>query len=581
VFLEIFYLFIVKNPECHATMIDQGSVTALIGFLEKYPSLMDVKVQQIITDMLIDLDNKVLLKLFLKNFLLNIDLISKTNNSFKAFISHTATVLYKKRKWLSELFPIDWIVKSLILYFYAAEAKSKPVCESAEKPKYIKDPTSPQLDSSMREESLFTPDTSEFQSIIKESSQLAAHSIDHTSVKPISPALNSKDEGDSARHREESPEKSSRESQFDGISPIEAQQSRGGDTEAGELYDSGHVFELNIKKLEPRDDVRDSGTHEQQTSPGQQPFKDHLGAPGQPIAEQDKMAADINKQEKEGSGFSLVPVDPDVSQSWSNQGDRSLPHKIFQGDESDMLSQLDILKENSADKEDLQFLTSNIDYLVTLIENLLAEKDTQLDHLQRNTNFILTSLCFPNIPYPLQRYLLRICRILIDQLKAIDVPKAQEIVTNSNAIFSLIDLFKTTRCYKTKAEILPLLEDLAAINNSGLKRVAQILSIFSSFKIESVEEYAGEDIEADLELYFGAVMTLVTKYMRQLDNDRRSNESLSSKVEEERRATNTAFLECLLNLYSHLNFSMKSMLIHNISQLMNSQSSPISEIFSK
>lgn len=548
-------------------MIEQGIVTTLIGFLEKYPSLMDVKVQQVITDMLIDLDNKILLKLFLKNFLLNIDLIAKTNNGFKAFISQTATVLYRKRKWLSEIFPIDWIVKSLILHCYAAEAKSKsPEEASAKKEPIHHHHAEPKQhgESSNRDESLFSADVDDFQALIKQSNKETPNSQDGVLSFSV-------DGGDSLASCIKDVKTSSLTGSIvqepslksDTGLPKDRSEDKASDILKNQLELSEPISSPNLTV-----DTLEKGV----VTDGSQTTTTHIEEPSlvKSLSENLPLKKDLFNQcgtetEHEPKFDSLLAI---------------AKSPLFE-DRAEMLSQLENLKESSGENEDLRFLTSNIDYLVTIIESILEEKETLVDHLQRNMNFIVSSLCFPNIPYPLQRYLLRICSVIIEQLKTLEPQKAQEIVSSSNAIFALIDLFKITKCYKTKAEILPMLEDLAAMSNTGLKRVAQFLSIFSASKIEVAEDYPGVDIEADITLFFSAIFTLVTKNMRQIDNDKRIIESLSSRQEEERRAANTGFLECLLNLYSHLNYSTKAILLTSVGQVVRTQSITSSEIFNK
>ena len=77
----------IKTPENQDQIAANGNLQSLIGFLEKYPSLMDDTAQKILFDMLNDLTNKTLVKSFLKYFFLNIDIISQTSTPFKDYIS--------------------------------------------------------------------------------------------------------------------------------------------------------------------------------------------------------------------------------------------------------------------------------------------------------------------------------------------------------------------------------------------------------------------------------------------------------------------------------------------------------------
>jgi hypothetical protein len=566
-------------------MIEQGSVTILIGFLEKYPSLMDLKVQQVITDMLIDLDNKVLLKIFLKNFLLNIDLISQTNNSFKAFISQTATVLYRKRKWLSEICPLDWIVKSLILHCYAADAKPKPATEVPGRQ------GSPHPTSRSRKPSRIEADP------------LASPGFGD-GVGVASPGLlavsggGNEDGGDKSGAglggvRGAQSEELGMEPFWDigeGLGDLEKKVSRVPE-EAGEAGEEEIAEEHEVHGANQASVKTDADREDALMRVFNMEVVNHTGSRSQTCVQDEQVQPEsefklVKMEEDKVNLFSENDPRRDVFEDPSEEIAFRESPKLFEQssryeDPSDVLSQLEGLKDPATQKEELQFLSSNIDYLVTLIENLMSEKENQVDHLQRNMNFIVSSLCFPNIPYLLQRYLLKICAIMVDQLKSLDSQKAQEIVGSSNAVFSLLDLFKTTKCYRTKADVLPLLEDLTSINQSGMKRVSQFLSIFSAFKIEIAEDYPGEDIESDLGQFFSTVLTLVIKNMRNLDNEKRFGDNVSSKQEEERRQTNVGYIDCLLNLYSHLNYSMKVLFISNIKQLVRTQSIHSTEIFSK
>ena len=585
-FLEIFYIFIVKNPENHAAMIEQGTVNILIGYLEKYPGLMDVKVQQIITDMLIELDNKVLLKVFLKNFLLNIDLISKTNSSFKAFICHTCIMLYKKRRWLSELFPIDWIVKTIILYFYAAEGKAKAAeYESNQKPepKYklpanrgaLEERETPKVspwkphEAQNEEDSLFSSGVNDLYRIEKSITEDGNKDKkkDNTAVvedgKISSIALN-----------DISPEQPDINAEIDTNKSDHSTFSFKKGNEGDELVDS-HVVEvpeacpeLTLLAEQSLNVISLSETAHNKLSPAT-PFGDSFIL----MAVED--SANLFKSQNIQDYPELrVAKDEEVVQ-------KALQNLQDIDQEADKVRSGQKTSQKNAKTEMIQSLSVNVDYLLELIESLLTDTDNNLDHLKRNTNFIISALCFPNIPYALQRYLLKICRIVVSQLATLEAKAAGDIFMTGNSLFAMIEMYKTTRCYKTKADLLDLFEDLSTFAPLDMKKLFEFLTVFVCGKIENAGDYPGHDVEAEIAELFVKFFTLITKNSRKIEVYLSTGEGLQGKSEEDIRATNAALIDCLLSVFSHLNFSMKILMIANMHQLVKSSSSVCTEFFNK
>jgi hypothetical protein len=639
----------VKTPEFQKLMIEQSTVKSLIGYLEKYPSLMDEKVQQILTDTVIDLDNKVLLKDFLKYFFLNIDLISQTSPLFKTFICHTATAIYKRRAWLSEVFPVDWIIKALILYFYSLENKAikdtkKRIARklsASDTPKKPSDGVSQKSKSSNQgkderleeeeklkglevlEKRLRTNSASDSQESEAKASIVSSKADLRSSLGSRPSNTNQVEEGPVEEGEfaefmtQKSPDIVKNQPELELISPIVPKkelQSENQEIGAEEMTPLPFMFrKKSDMPAQVRADIEpEVGINKPVTTT---PFLDAEDKGEDSLAEnKDKFVSGIFSVNYDSSNFQF-PDSPVMSKPVKVttpaliNDDSSLISAQSQPEVDAFTSpvpgfKLDELKRGykrlegfdtgddniltdliDEEAKNALFMAADINYLILLIENILVDKETQLDHIKRNSNFIFSSLCFPNLPYRLQRYLLRICRVVLTQILSLPTQSAREIITNSNIVFALIDFFKTTKCYKSKAEILKMFEDLTTITPFGYKKVIEFLSMFASCKILSSEDYPGTDIEADLSMFFSQVFQCIMANNKLCEQEKLRAEAggvpFNPKVEEERRSVNTGLVECLVNVFSHLNYSLKSILLSNLRQIICVQGSCWNEFYNK
>jgi hypothetical protein len=478
VFLEILYHFIIKTPQIQSTILAKDIIPALIGYFENYAELMNERVQKILIDIVIDLDNDSLVKQFLKYFFLNIDITSKTSQSFKLFISQTTTTIYQKKPWMAEVLPVDWILKSVILYFYSLENK---VTEKVE---------------------TILPRKQKRSAKVKNPNPQKADEVaEHSEPKVEDPTKITVQENDQP---EKAPAETQETVQTDGIEPAKAD---------------------IVPEVTPLTFSRSTDTQESQ---GGLELSEEETSPRVGVAKED------------AAGISEV------------QG--KIQKEVFMG--------------------------ANIDYMVNIIESLLQNNSLQVTLLQKNTNFIFSSLCFPNLPYRLQRYLLSTCEIVIKQLLLIEQKAAKEIVNKSNIVFSLIDFFKSTKCYVCKATIMSLFEKLVTITSIGLKSVIEFLSIFVSNKICSPEEYPGTDIEDDLNLFFNQIFQFMMSNNKICSTDLKDFGGQPCP-QEDLKLSNPGLIVCLLKIYDHLNFSSKAVLLSNLKQLISFSTSNLVEFYQK
>jgi hypothetical protein len=439
---------------------------------------MNERVQKILIDIVIDLDNDSLVKQFLKYFFLNIDITSKTSQSFKLFISQTTTTIYQKKPWMAEVLPVDWILKSVILYFYSLENKVTEKVETIP----------PRKQKRSTKAKVANPQSAEDDSFFSE-------------VMPTDLILNTDQQKD---QQEEGLRETADAVRMDG-------------SEAP-MVDT--VMTLPVLSLRANSQSQDSQAglelSEEETSPCTGGTKDEVAG----------LYEAKEKIEKE----------------------------VFMG--------------------------ANIDYMVNIIESLLQNNSLQVTLLQKNTNFIFSSLCFPNLPYRLQRYLLSTCEIVIKQLLLIDQKAAREIVNKSNIVFSLIDFFKSTKCYVCKATIMSLFEQLVTITSIGLKSVIEFLSIFVSNEICTATEYPGLDIEGDLNLFFNQLFQFMMANNR-IGPAETKEGPCPPVAQEDCKQANPGLIGCLLKIYDHLNFASKVVLLSNLQQLVSFSSSNLAEFYQK
>ena len=99
------------------SILDKRIIKGIVGFTEPLSSILDVNLQEILTDMMNANMSKQVLKRVVKYFFLNINLIYKTPISFQKFSALTvASVFNNKELDIHQYISLEWIVKYLTIY---------------------------------------------------------------------------------------------------------------------------------------------------------------------------------------------------------------------------------------------------------------------------------------------------------------------------------------------------------------------------------------------------------------------------------------------------------------------------------